>query len=164
MAQQDRTRYNNTTYVSGNNVRKLYEANPARKTVVPDRSEEQERRNRRQEQRQLRRANKLNFLYTMAVSGIVAVIFVICYQYLNLQASVKQNASEISGLQEKLASLTADNDATEISLQTGIDYEAIYEAAVTELGMVYPDKDKVISYNAGVSEYVKQYQDIPAAD
>ena len=30
-----------------------------------------------------------------------------------------------------------------------------------ELGMVYPERDQVITYDAGVSEYVKQYHDIP---
>ena len=34
-------------------------------------------------------------------------------------------------------------------------------AAVNELGMVYPERDQVITYDAGVSEYVKQYHDIP---
>ena len=44
---------------------------------------------------------------------------------------------------------------------TGQDYEQIYNTAVNELGMVYPERDQVITYDAGVSEYVKQYHDIP---
>ena len=48
--------------------------------------------------------------------------------------------------------------------EADIDYDAIYDTAVNELGMVYPAKGQVIRYAAGESEYVKQYQNIPNAD
>ena len=52
-------------------------------------------------------------------------------------------------------------DELELEINAGIDYEQIYNTAVNELGMVYPERDQVITYDAGVSEYVKQYHDIP---
>ncbi|MFR8118373.1 MAG: hypothetical protein ACLU70_05135 [Lachnospira sp.] len=38
----------------------------------------------------------MNFLYTVAVTAVVAVMFGLCYQYLNLQSEVKTNAAAVS--------------------------------------------------------------------
>ena len=152
-----------TAYVQGTTVRKLQtaEAYPSRERRFEQ--TEQEREQRKAQQRSIHRANKLNFLYTMAVTSIVAVIFVLCYQYLNLQSAVKSNAAAVSELEERLNKLTTENDELEVEINAGIDYDAIYETAVNELGMVYPEKNQVIRYEAGESEYVKQYQDIPGS-
>ena len=57
-----------------------------------------------------------------------------------------------------------DNDALESDINASIDYNALYDTAVNELGMVYPGKDQVITYNSKESEYVKQYKDVPDAN
>lgn len=149
-------------YVQGSTVRKLYVAQPY--TDVPDVEEvREERKERRARQRQIHRANQINFLYTVAVTGVVAVIFTICFQYLNVQSTVKNNASEVAKMQSDLNSLKESNDEQEVEINASIDYNALYNTAVNELGMVYPNKNQVISYDAGESQYVKQYQDIPSA-
>ena len=150
-----------TAYVEGNTVRKLQttEAYPRRERTFEQ--SEQVRKQRKAQQRRIHRANKMNFLYTAAVTTVVAVIFVICYQYLNLQTVVKNNAAQVAELEAKLNTLTAENDELDVEISAGIDYDAIYETAVNELGMVYPERSQVIRYEAGESEYVKQYQDIP---
>ena len=91
-------------------------------------------------------------------------MFVLCYQYLNLQSEVKTNAAAVSDLEMQLNTLTSQNDEREAQAEADIDYDAIYDTAVNELGMVYPAKGQVIRYAAGESEYVKQYQNIPNAD
>lgn len=149
-------------YVQGNTVKKLYVAEPY--TNAPDLEElQEEKKQRRARQRQIHRANQINFLYTVAVTGIVAVIFTICYQYLNLQTSVKNNSSQVAQLQSQLNSLKESNDEEEVEVNASIDYNALYNTAVNDLGMVYPNKSQVITYSQGESEYVKQYQDIPSA-
>lgn len=164
MAQRvNKKRYDNSAYVGGSTVRKLYVAQPVPSAEPRRREADEERRAKREHQRQLHRANRLNFLYTAAVSGIVGVIFFICYQYLNLQSTVKANASRVAQLQSQLNQMISENDEEEIQINTSIDYDKIYETAVNELGMVYPERNQVITYDAGESEYVKQYQDIPAA-
>lgn len=161
------------TYVSGSTVKNLA-ASPDR-LEIPERRKrqpaqeipaqrgltEEERIEERRKQRRIRRANKMNFLYTVGVSAIVITIFAICWQYLNMQSAVKANVSEVSQLQSELNELTNSNDELELQINAGIDYEAVYDTAVNELGMVYPDREQVITYDAGVSEYVKQYHDIP---
>lgn len=156
--------YNHTvSYVQGNTVRKLHVAEPYSNDEKSFEQLEQERKKRKEQQRRIHRANKMNFVYTVAVTAVVAVIFGICYQYLNLQTTVKNNASAVSELEERLNTLTSENDELEVEIEASIDYDAIYDTAVNELGMVYPEKNQVIRYDAGESEYVKQYQDIPNA-
>ena len=142
-----------TGYVQGNTVRKLQVAEPYSNDPTSI-----------EQLRKIRRANKMNFLYTVAVTAVVAVMFGLCYQYLNLQSEVKTNAAAVSDLEMQLNTLTSQNDEREAQAEADIDYDAIYDTAVNELGMVYPAKGQVIRYAAGESEYVKQYQNIPNAD
>lgn len=111
----------------------------------------------------LHRANKINFLYTIGVSVIVITMFVLCVQYLNIQSAVQGNQSTVKEMQSQLNELTVENDETEVWINTSIDYELIYDTAVNELGMIYPDRNQVITYDSTISEYVKQYKDIPSS-
>lgn len=152
----------NAAYVSGSAVKKLYVQQPLQQPEADNEAQIERRVRRKRENAQIHRANKLNFLYTISVSLVVGVIFGICFQYLNLQTSVKNNASEISQLEAKYNSLKESNDELEAEINAGIDLDAIYDTAVNELGMVYPSKSQVLNYDSGESEYVIQYQDIPA--
>lgn len=136
-------------------------ADTRRKHVVPVRIENE--RLERLNEKRIRRASRVNFLYTVGVSAIVAAIFVLCVQYLNVQSAVQANQSAVTELQSQLNTLTNENDETELNINTSIDYELIYNTAVDELGMIYPDRDQVITYDSVESEYVKQYKDIPSA-
>lgn len=49
----------------------------------------------------------------------------------------------------QLNTLTSQNDEREAQAEADIDYDAIYDTAVNELGMVYPAKGQVIRYAAG---------------
>lgn len=162
-----------SVYVSGSTATKL-QAAPARK---PDNYEspkrrhdadyerrEQERREQLKRQQKINNASHKNLLYTATVTGIVVLIFIACLQYLHLQATVKTSASEISKLQSQLNDLKERNDELEVQVNANIDYDELYRIATEELGMVYPEKKQIIQYDSGISEYVKQYGDIPAAD
>lgn len=156
---------NEFSYVDGNTVRKLQTVQPVPEVERRRRQQEKEIQRRQEElrQKQIGRANRINFLYTFAVIGVAVVLYAVCWQYLQLQTSVKTNAANISKLQSQLTELTAENDEMELQINASIDYEQIYETAINELGMVYPDKKQVVTFDAGISEYVKQYQDVPAA-
>ena len=105
----------------------------------------------------------MNLAYTFMVVVMAAVVFGICVQYLNLQSSVKSNATTVSDLTTKLNNLKESNDELELEINAGINYDEVYNTAVNELGMVYPERVQVITYNSGESEYVKQYKDIPSS-
>lgn len=153
-----------TAYVSGNTVKKLYIQQPVQQPDVDRESEIERKQRRNREKAQIHRANKLNFLYTVGVSAVVAVIFGICFQYLNLQTAVKNNASEIAQLEAQYNSLKNTNDTTEEEINAGINLDDIFNTAVNDLGMTYPNKGQVITYDSSESEYVKQYHPIPDAE
>ena len=71
---------------------------------------------------------------------------------------------EMLDIESQVDFLYFEQFATLMETEADIDYDAIYDTAVNELGMVYPAKGQVIRYAAGESEYVKQYQNIPNAD
>lgn len=163
---------NTNPYIYGNAVsvpQQEPQAAPARKAAAPARKKSPVRRDEealRQERlnnKRIRRANKVNFLYTLGVSAIVVTIFVMCVQYLNIQSAVQGNQNTVTQLQTKLNEITNENNEREVEINTNIDYELIFDTAVNELGMIYPDRNQVITYDSAVSEYVKQYKDIPSA-
>lgn len=152
-------------YEYGSAVRQLNIAEPLK---TPDESQQTQkeinREIRRQRQKQIRRNNKINLMYTVAVASVAAVVFFICYQYLNVQAAAKTNSDMIAELKSELSTLKENNDVLESDINASIDYDAIYDTAVNELGMVYPEKKQVITYDSKESEYVKQYKDVPESN
>jgi len=163
---QNNYRKNNSkseAYVYGNTVRKLSVAMPVTKPQKRDNTDDdQEKRELRQQHRAMQKAHKTNFLYTIAVVGVLAFIFTACIQYLELQASVKTNSTEVSNLESQLSKLTEQNDMTELEANSSINYDEIINTAINELGMKYPSKNQVVDYTSKDSQYVEQYADIPA--
>ena len=164
---QNNYRKNNSkseAYVYGNTVRKLSVAMPVTKPQKRDKADDdQEKREQRQHHKEMEKAHKINFLYTVAVVGVLAFIFTVCVQYLELQAAVKSDSAEVSKLELQLSKLTDQNDMTELEANSSIDYDAIKATAMNELGMVYPNKSQVIDYTSKESEYVEMYgKKIPA--
>ena len=146
-------------YQYGSAVRKFETAAPQIHPYNPERREEQEHE-RRLRRREIRRNNRINLIYTTVLALCATVVFAICYQYLNLQADIKANNTTVVELQNQLNSIKAENNSRESEINAGIDYNAVYDTAVNELGMVYPNRSQVINYDSKESEYVKQYKDI----
>ena len=144
-----------TEYQYGSAVRKLQSV-PEIHTYEHERRIEEQEQERRQRRREIRRNNRVNLVYTTVLAICATAVFAICYQYLNLQSDIKTNSTAVVELQ----SLKAENNSHESEINAGIDYNAIYDTAVNELGMVYPSRSQVIGYDSKESEYVKQYKDI----
>ncbi|MGN0317637.1 MAG: hypothetical protein ACI4E1_06820 [Lachnospira sp.] len=150
-------------YEHGSAARNLA-AEPA---YVPERRtyEEEERRiEKKRRESRARRNNRLTFMYTMILVVATTAIFTICYQYLNMQSNVKNNAEELKRLQSELNTMKLENDAYEDKIEASVDYDNLYKIAVEELGMQYPKRSQIVSYDSQISEYVKQFGDIPAAE
>ena len=76
---------------------------------------------------------------------------------------MKRKQVELSTLQDELVEKTKANDEYEDQINESVNYDELYNTAVNDLGMSNPAKAQIITYDAGVSEYVKQYGDIPEA-
>lgn len=149
-------------YVYGNVVRK--------EAALPKTSEQErkirerqleEKRARERERRSAKKLHRINLACTFALIGAMGVLLYMLVGYVQLQASLKVYAAEVTRLETDLGKLTEANNNAELELNTLISYEDIFRIATTELGMVYPTRGQVVEYHSTISEYVKQYQDIP---
>ncbi len=158
-ANKRRYQYENTrtSYVNGNTVRKL--------NVAPDIRREEERYvapgRRRQEERQPKVFSGINFASLVVLTIAIIATVSVCVDYLMLQNQVSQMDKNIIRLEKEIKVLTDENDANYEAIDTALNLDYIYQVAVEELGMVYPNKNEVITYKSSSTNYVRQYEDIP---
>ncbi len=147
--------YIGTSYVEGNTVRKL--------NAVPDRREEQYQvpTPRRQANRQTKALSGINITSLLILTAAIVATLYLCVDYIRVQSSISRLENEISTKQEKLITLTRNNDAAYEAVNVAYDLAYVYRVAVEELGMVYPNENTVIKYQGSDNDYVRQYEDIP---
>lgn len=147
---------NRTSYVEGNTVRKLQ--------AVPDYQREEQYElpsHRRQEHTRTKSLSGINMASLLVLTvAIIATVYV-CVDYLKVQTQVTQMEKQIVSLEKDLLAKTNENDAANEAINTAFDLDYVYKVAVEELGMVYPNKNTVITYQSSKDDYVRQYEDIP---
>jgi cell division protein FtsL len=152
--QYDDTR---TSYVEGNTVRKL--------RVAPDirREEEQyEIPQRRLKERSRKKAlSGISFASLIVLTVAIITTVYVCVDYLMVQNKITVMNKQIVSMEKQITVLTKENDAAYEAINSAVDMDEVYRVAVEELGMVYPNKNEVITYESGSSDYVRQYEDIP---
>lgn len=133
--------------------------------VVPDYERQQEQVVRPRVAEQPKHAPKLShgidFLSMTLLVAAMAITLYLCYNYLQVQGNIVQLERDTLVLEQQLATVKAENAALEDSLNGQVDWEDVYLTAVNELGMVYPNKNEVITYESTEQGHVIQYQDIP---
>lgn len=177
--------YDPDYYENGNTVRKLqvvktkealpaYEE-PARKKspkerpsrkYTPERESDRYERTRVQEEKAEEKklvqiGRGLNLLGMLLISASVFLGAYLCIGYLQLCAESRRLDSEIALLEDELYDLVDANHVKEDLLIGSIDLDEIYQKAVGELGMVFPNHNEVRYYNKPDTSYVRQYSDIP---
>jgi cell division protein FtsB len=107
------------------------------------------------------KASKINGLYALFLAGAMAVILYLCVSYIRIQFSLSSDLATIRAMEKRLETLTAQNDALQLQIDTSVDLGRVFSIATRELGMVYANEDQVVFYQQTESEYVRQYEDIP---
>ena len=161
--------------------------NTYRKTVRKEQKEEYEEaarlkrealQRRREEEEQQRReaekaarnraipklANDVSFGSMILLVAAVCVTLYVCLGYLKVQANIVVTNKAITKLETELSDLRTRNEAAYNMVVDAVDFEEVYKTAVTELGMVFPYKNKVVTYSVDPSGYVRQFKEIPRAD
>lgn len=164
MERNDRTnhRYGNSIYTDGSAARRLAPV-PDDERLYSDGYPEEEIRKKRRPSKKARRIPALNFLSLLFLIGVIALTLYTCISYLKAQADITIMKKEIKTLESELAQTQKKNDAMLASMNEALDLDYIYSVAVGELGMVYPNDNTVIQYETPQSGYVRQYEEIPAA-
>ncbi len=111
-----------------------------------------------------RRKPAINLFTFLMLTAAMVITLYSAIDYLKVQTEVSNIKKSISSSEVMLAELTTDNDAALSEINTSLDLEKVFDIAVNELGMVFPDKNQVISYETAVSEYVRQYDSVPEAN
>lgn len=157
-ARNDNYKKRGTSYIDGNAARQL--------NAVPD-----IRRERQvappPPQRKKRTAPKekgIDFKALLVLTLAIAFTLYACVQYLNIHSNMLSLEKNIVSLEKELETIKKVNVSSLESVYNGLDLEYVYEQAVGKLGMVHPNNNKVIFYEKGEEDYVRQYKDIPDSE
>lgn len=132
-------------------------------------------RRRREEQRKELEQNELkertkayakkrssySFFQFFPIFLLILVFLALCIRLLQVEYFIYDAKKNIKAKESEYIQLVQDNKAKEMSLEKSIDMNEIYEKAINELGMVYPEEGQIIIYDKKESGYVRQYEDIP---
>ena len=143
-----------SSYVYGNTVRQGYE--------LPERREREYEKARKQirEQKRVQNALSMDAPYVIALTLALIIVLGMCIAYLKVQADLTARIKNIEAQEKILEQYVADNDALESRIDASIDLDEIYRVATEELGMVYANKNQVLTYDKTPTEYVRQNDDI----
>lgn len=146
-------------YVQGNTVRQIQLERPE----YLDRAPERQRRPQSYTiKRNQEKALQMDLPYLIALVIAACLALKICANYIQIQSEMTARMDTIQQLELELEALKSENDALETRINTYVDLDHVYKVATEDLGMVYAGKEQVLLYNKTESEYVKQYEDIPA--
>lgn len=155
MAQNSHGRqYNRNSYVYGNtarniDVRKAIEEKP---TGSPLREIKGERL----------RSSKMH-MSIMYVAFLISAMLVTGYalvSYLGLQSDIANLNENIATYETRLNNLTLANDDEYSKMIETVNLDEIRTIAISELGMVYPNEDQIVSYVRENSDYVRQVNEL----
>lgn len=105
-------------------------------------------------------AASFGFAFTFIMAATMVVIFITLVKYISLNIELSHKAKEITELRKELTTAIMENDNMEMSINSSIDYDYIYQVATEELGMVYASQSQIVTYDHKDSEYVVQYKDV----
>lgn len=156
------SRYERYQYIYGNTARAVEVAVPERREREPEPIVKQPAK--KNVVRRSHRVMEFNSRFTLTLTTAVAALVIICVTYLHGQYQLSHQIQNISAKQTKLTALINENHAQRSNLTKSVNYDSIKEYAKTELGMVVPGEKYTIYYDGASSDYVRQYEDIPAAE
>lgn len=160
MEAKNKRSYYQTSYYDGSAVRKL-------NTLPETRREPEELRPlkpKKAPKAKPRRNPAINLVTFLMLTVAIGVTLYSAVDYLRVQTAITDLSKAVSASEVELATVTADNDAALSKINTSLDLEKVFDIAVNELGMVFPNNNQVVTYESAISEYVRQYDSVPKAN
>lgn len=142
-------------YINGSTAR------PLRTTTPKPKPRKHKTKLTKAELRQIESERKFQRITAIAFVGFICLMFFFSYSYLSILFESQKLSDKVVQLTSELNSITVSNDELEADIKSSIDYDELFRVATEELGMKYPNRSQVITYDSGESEWVKQYKDIP---
>lgn len=100
------------------------------------------------------------------LSAVVLSLALVCIvafglQYLVVSSQITEMKKEVSALDSSYKEIKSMNDEAYNAINSSVDIGHVYEVAVGELGMVFPDDNQVVNYDYREEGYVRQYTSVP---
>lgn len=162
------------SYIDGNTVRKLQpNPSPSRRSeeihqeLIEKQKLDREQRERKRALRAAARRNQekalqMNPGYVLFLAAAMMVLVGVSGVYLKLQAELTTRINHVASLKSEVMDLKISNDAEQKRIDTSVNLDEVKQKATEGLGMVYPGKEQIIYFEIDNSDYMNQYQDIPA--
>lgn len=112
-------------------------------------------------QKRNRKNRKVSVGYVAYMIVCMAVLTLVCANYLRLQSEVTLLTRSTARLENNLLDVTLSNDEEYARIMGAVDIEKIKQVAMDDLGMTYPDESQVVSFVDKDSDYVRQFGEIP---
>lgn len=119
------------------------------------------RRRKRKVRKIYRKTTAYGLRYFVFLCFSIALTAIGSVYYVKTSAEVTSKASEVAGIRTELMNLQTQNRSMEENLSVTLDLNDVYNYAVNELGMSYPDKDQIIYYDSSNDSYIHQFESIP---
>ena len=94
------------------------------------------------------------------MAAAVVTVFA-CVRFLQLQAESTAYRKTVASLESQLSALKMENDAAYDDAVSSVDLGRVKEIAINDLGMIYANEGRIITYDSQSSDYVRQYEDVP---
>lgn len=151
-------------YIDGTTIRREQVVIPVPKPepkikTSPERQKSLEFQRRLAEER--KKAKPYTIQQKVVVAVAIGIVIIGSIFYLLSESLVANHMNELKKMQQQYNQLVIDNDALESNILSSIDLQQIYDIAVGELGMVYPGKEQIRTYEKVDGDYVRQYDKIP---
>ena len=106
------------------------------------------------------RAIYMNFGYVLFLTASLLVAGFILIGYIRLQSEITASVKRIATMESTLNSMKTANDEEYSRIESSVDLDEIRRIAITELGMVYPDEDQIVTVPDEGNDYIRQVTDI----
>lgn len=98
----------------------------------------------------------MNIGYVLFLVAALFLCAMVLINYIQSQAELTAKISEISKLEKELITIKRSNDEEIKRLESSTDLEEIKRRAITELGMVYANKNQIIIYHSPDQDYMRK--------
>ena len=106
------------------------------------------------------RAVYMNFGYVLFLTLSLLVAGYVLIGYIGLQSEITASVKRIASMESTLNSLKTANDEEYSRIESPVDLDEVRRIAITELGMVYPDENQIVTVPDEGNDYVRQVTDI----
>lgn len=122
------------------------------------------RKNRKIEKQDARAKGRINagidFFAALLLGAALAAIVYFGLSYLTLSSQITEMKKSVKKLETSYSDMRSENDQAYGAVDASVDIGHVYDVAVGELGMVFPDDSQVVEYKYREEGYVRQYSTI----